>query len=115
MGLDFIRKAAPSFRKGLDRMRIKLATPTMFTQEPTCSSPAYAANLCDEKMLVAGEKVGVRLDCQRVVALRGLDPVAVFSNATPELKDALLASHGEACGVVQAVHVVARVAEISVC
>lgn len=115
MGLDFIRKATPSFRKGLDRMRIKLATPTLFTQEPTCSSPVYAANLREDKELAAGEKLGVRLDGQRVLALRGLEPVAVFDNPTPDLKAALAASHGEACGVVQAVHAIARVAEITVC
>ena len=34
MGIDFIRKAAKSFRKGLDRRRIELATPNLFTQKP---------------------------------------------------------------------------------
>ena len=29
MGIDFIRKAAPSFRKALDRRRIELATPSL--------------------------------------------------------------------------------------
>src|ERR1700730_4339959 len=113
MGLDFIRKATPSFRKGLDRMRVTLATPTLFTQEPTCSSPAYAADLREDKEVAAGEKLGGRLDGQPRLALGGLDPVAVFNNPTPDLKAALLASHAEACGVVQAVHVIARVAEIA--
>jgi hypothetical protein len=35
MGLDFARRAARSFYKGLDRRRIELGTPTLFTQEPT--------------------------------------------------------------------------------
>ena len=115
MGLDFIRKAAPSFRKGLDRMRVKLATPTLFTKEPTCSSPAYAANLRKNKDVETGEKLGVRLDGEQVLALRGLDLVAVFDNPPSDLKAALMASHGEACGVVQTVHSIARVAEITVC
>src|SRR5260370_4861990 len=73
MGIDFIRRAAPSFRKGLDRRRIELATPTLFTQEPASVPRAYAAQLRGDKSLAIGEKLGVRLDGQNVLATRGLD------------------------------------------
>ena len=73
MGIDFIRRAAPSFHKGLDRRRVELATPTLFMQEPACAPRAYAANLRSGQTLTAGEKLGVRLDGKQVVALRGLD------------------------------------------
>jgi len=115
MGIDFIRKAAPSFRKGLDRMRIKLATPTLFTQQPTSTPLAYAVKLRIDKTVAPGEKLGVKLDGQQVLATRGLDPVAIYDNPTSELKEALRASHGEACGIVQTVHTIALVAEITVC
>lgn len=115
MGIDFIRKAAPSFRKGLDRRRIELATPNLFTQQPTSAPRAYAAQLRGDKPLAVGEKLGVRLDGQNVLATRGLDLVAVFKSPTAELKSALSASFGEACGTVQAVHSAARIAEITVC
>lgn len=115
MGIDFIRKAAPSFRKGLDRRRIELATPNLFTQQPTSAPRAYAAQLRGDKPLAVGEKLGVRLDGQNVLATRGLDLVAVFKSPTAELKSALSASFGEACGTVQAVHSAAWIAEITVC
>jgi hypothetical protein len=115
MGLDFIRRAARSFHKGLDRRRIELATPTLFTQQPTCAPRTYAANLNDGQTLTTGEKLGVRLDGERVLAMRGLDPVASINSPPAELMDALSASHGEACGIVQQVHDIANVAEISVC
>lgn len=115
MGIDFIKKAAPSFRKGLDRRRIELATPTLFTQEPTAVPRAYAAHLRTDKPLAVGDKLGVRLDGQDVLAMHGLDLVAVFKSPTAELKSALLASFGEACGTVHAIHSVARIAEITVC
>ena len=89
MGVDFIRKATPSFRKGLDRRRIELATPTLFTQEPASVPRAYAAQLHGDKSLAIGEKLGVRLDGQNVLATRGLDLVAVFKSPTAELKSAL--------------------------
>lgn len=115
MGLDFIRRAAPSFRKGLDRMRIRLATPTLFTHEPTCAPQAYAAALEGDFSPAVGEKLGVRLAENRVLVLRGLTTVGSFASPPPELIDALRASHGEACGVVHAFYDIARVAEISVC
>jgi hypothetical protein len=115
MGLEFVRKAAPSYRKGLDRKRIELATPNLFTQNPICAPRAYAASLRTGVMLTAGEKLGIRLDDRQVVALRGLSPVAIFSAPSAELMEALKASYGEAYGVVQVVHDIAHMAEITVC
>lgn len=115
MGLDFIRKAAPGFRKGLDRMRILLATPTLFTERPKSRPRSYAAQLCGQETAACGEKLGIRLEGQQVLALRGLDLVATFDCPTSELKEALRASHGEACGEVQTIHDVARVLEITLC
>ncbi len=116
MGVDFIRKAAPSFRKGLDRRRIELGTPDLFTQHPTNAPRIYAASLRAGKALETGEQVCVHLDeAQRVLVLRGLDAIGEFNNPTADLLDALVASHGEACGLVQAFHSIARIAEITVC
>jgi hypothetical protein len=115
MGIDFIRRAAPSFHKGLDRRRIELGTPTLFSHQPASTPRAYAANIGDGQTLAAGEKLGVRLDGDCVKALRGLSPVATFSNPPAELVKALSDSHGEACGVVQQVHDMAKTAEINVC
>jgi hypothetical protein len=114
MGIDFIRKAAPSFRKGLDRMRIKLGTPTLFTQQPTSTPLAYAAKLRLDKTVEPGESSESGWMGSKSWQTRGLDLVATFNNPTSELKEALKASHGEACGVVQTVHAIARVAEITV-
>lgn len=115
MGMDFIRKAAPSFRKGLDRMRIALATPTLFTQQPASTPCAYAASLNGGFTPTVGDKLGIRLDGERVLILRGLDLVGSFRTPTTELLEALRASHGEACGLVQQVHDIACIAEITVC
>ena len=115
MGIDFIRKAAKSFRKGLDRRRIELATPNLFTQKPSVAPRAYAAQLRNEATVGVGEKLGVRLDGQNVLATRGLERVAVFKSPSADLKNALSASFGEASGTVQTVHSVSRIAEITVC
>lgn len=112
MGMDFIRKAAKSFHKGLDAGRVRLGTRCLFTQEPASSPRAYAADLRTGQRAEEGEKLSVRVERHNVIALRGLDPIATFK--TPGgLQEALTQSHGEACGTVKAVHQLAGVVEIS--
>jgi hypothetical protein len=115
MGVDFIKRTARAFHKGLDRRRIEAAIPTLFTQHPTPVPRTYAAQLCSGQKLTTGEKLGVRLHGEHVLAMRGVDPVATITRPSVELLEALAAGHGEASGVVQQVHDMARMAEISVC
>jgi hypothetical protein len=115
MGVDFIRKAAPSFRKGVDRTRIRLGTPTLFMQQPEVRPHSYAVRLGERKSAVCGEKLGIRLEGEVVVALRGIEAIASFSCPTPELKAALQASHGEAFAEVRTVHSIAGVMEVTIC
>jgi hypothetical protein len=115
MGVDFIRRAARSFHKGLDRRRIELATPTLFTQQPAAAPRTYAAHVRSGETLTTGEKLGVRLDGDCVVAMRGLDLIATIKSPPADLLAALSASHGEAYGVVHQMHDIAHVAEITVC
>jgi hypothetical protein len=115
MGLDFVRRAARSFHKGLDRRRIELGTPTLFTQEPTVVPRTYAASLRNGQTLKIGDKLGVHLDGDQVLAMRGLSTVATINAAPADLLNALSESHGEACGIVQQVYDIACVAEIQIC
>lgn len=114
MGLDFAEKVARSFRKCLDTKRVELGTPTLFTQQPECSR-AYAATVLPGQELSPGDTLGVRLNGDRVIALRGLTPVATFNNPPADLKQALNESHGVGWATVQDVHDIANTAEIKVC
>lgn len=115
MGLDFIRKAAKSFHKGLDQSRIDLGTPDLFTRQPDCEPRAYAATVRDDRKLSPGEDLSVRFHGGKVVAQRGMDVVAEFDSPPAELVEALKESYGEACGTVTEVYDIADTAEIAVC
>ena len=115
MGLDFIRKAAKSFRKGLDRDRIKLGTPNLFTIPPDCAPRTYAMIIREDQRISRGEDLSVCSRDGRIVAQRGMDIVGTFQNPPEELQDALRQSYGEACGRVETIHEFAGVAEIAVC
>lgn len=115
MGIEIAKKRAKSFCKGLDNSRVELGTPTLFTQQPDSVPRAYAATVRKGQELLTGEKLGVRLEGDQVLVLRGLEHVATFRNPPAELKSALVASHGEGCGTVQDTHSIASTAEITVC
>ncbi|MDJ0683712.1 MAG: hypothetical protein QNJ84_03350 [Alphaproteobacteria bacterium] len=115
MGVDFIRKAAKSFHKGLDQSRIDLCTPDLFTRRPDSERRSYAASIRTNRKLVPGEDLCVRFHDGKVVAQRGMDIVAVFEAPPAELVEAIKESYGEACGTVQEVYEIADTAEITVC
>jgi hypothetical protein len=114
MGEEFIRKAAPSYRKGLDRYRLELGTRNLFTRVPDSAPRTFAAKLREGQTVTPGEKLGICLEGEQVIALRGLDPVATLMNPPGDLKADLSKSHGEACGQVQEVHEFAGIAEIAI-
>ena len=115
MGLDFIRNAAKSFHKGLDKSRVDLGTPDLFAHEPHCEPRSYTATIQTGRELTSAEDLGVRFHNGKIVAQRGMDIVAEFDSPPPELINALQDSHGEAYGKVREVHEIAATAEISVC
>ena len=115
MGLDFVRRAAKSFHKGLDQSRIDLGTPGLFTRRPGCEPRAYAATIQVNRKLSPGEDLSVRFRNGKVVAQRGMDVVAEFDSPPVDLVEALKKSYGEACGTVTEVYDIADTAEIIVC
>lgn len=115
MGVDFVRKAAKSFHKGLDRARIELATPDLFTQQPNCEPRSYVAEIFPGKKLNPGEEVGVHHQDGKIVVIKGLEPVANFLMPTAELLQGLEDSYDEAYGTVEEVYEDAGIAEITVC
>lgn len=114
MGLDFIKKAAPDFDKGMDRSRIELATPKVFTRQPNATPRAYSARLLGEDEPCSGEKVGISLRDSQVLVMRGLTAIAVLRSPPVLLLEALTASFGEAYGLVQEVQIFSRTLEVTV-
>jgi hypothetical protein len=115
MGLDFIKKAAPSFKKGIDRSRIALGTPGLFTKQPIEGARCYSAKLHVGMSAAVGDEVGVRLIDREVILLRGLTQLARLTNPPERLWQALVASFGEASGRVEETLEISRTIEVSIC
>ena len=115
MGLDFVRKAAKPFNKGLDHSLVELATPGLFTVQPDCQPRSYAATIRSGKGLSCGEELNIRLSDGKVIAQKGIDTVAEIDSPPRDLMEALVKSYGVAQGKVQEVYETAETAEIAVC
>lgn len=116
MGVDFLEAKAKRHRKAWDVAAVALRTHDLFTREPECAERNAIADVLPEKELREGEVLLVRLDdAGRVVALRGLEPVAVFPNPPAEMVEALRTCPERlAKGVVQQVNKISRTVSIRV-
>jgi hypothetical protein len=115
MGVEFIRKAAKTFKKSWDWQRVRLATPTLFTQQPTSTPRTIAADMASGASLQKGEAVTVQLRGTNLVAMHGLSEVAYFVDPPPDVVSAVQESYGIASGTVEQINNIAGIVEISLC
>ncbi len=115
MGADFIEKATPTFKKSWDRARIALATADLFTRSPCGAARLAAAEIVGNATLQIGDHLTVESQDGGLAALLGNTEVARFTKPSPDLVKAVAESCGVAKGIVEQVHELAGVAEISLC
>ena len=115
MGADFHEKATPTFKKSFDRARIALATADLFTREPVSKARTCAADIVGDAVFSVGDHVVLERSDNRLVGLRGNQEVLTISSPPSELVTAIDKSSGVAKEIVQIVHELAGVVEISAC
>jgi hypothetical protein len=115
MGLDFIRKIAPSFKKALDRRAVMLRSPGLFTRDIPLVARSASADVCHNSPLKVGEKVILRVSAEKTVVQRDTVIVANFSNPPADFVEHVRAGAGVAHGQVKAVHELSGKVEIEVC
>lgn len=115
MGVDFIQKTARTFEKHLDLARARLGTADLFTRAPVESRPAFAADAIGQPALKCGQELNVELDGDVLVLRDGLRVVARASQPASAILDAVVSSSGIATGVVQEIHELSGVVEVTLC
>ena len=115
MGVDFIEKATPSFKKSWDRQRVVLSTAGLFTRTPDCVARTVAADVTDNGMLAIGDRLTVETQDGALIVRQGNREVARISDPPQEIRQAVVDSCGIAKGTVQQIHKIAGVLEISLC
>jgi hypothetical protein len=115
MGLDFIRRCAPSFHGALDRRAIELNTPTLFSNDVNCIARTAEAELRNGYVVMAGEKMFLRLVGEKLVLQKANVVVAELCNPPVEFSNFVRAGCGIASAEIKTVHPLSGVAEVSLC
>lgn len=92
MGQDWIPKAEKAIKRRLDRARVDLSTPDLFTQEPTCEGRIAAAELEQGAQASVGEDLVASMEGSEVRLYRGNTPVGRLSAPSADQTAALAQS-----------------------
>ncbi len=115
MGVDFIRDAAPAFNRVLDRRRVEMNTPKLFTRDVPVMSRSARAEFCEEANATLNEKLTLRLISEKVVVLRQNTVVAECPNPPAEFVSHLRAGAGIAEAIVSSVQILSQTLEVELC
>jgi hypothetical protein len=92
-----------------------LSTADLFTREPQCLAHSAAFELNKNAEVYVGETLTVEKEGDSLVARHGLSEVARSTHPPAELLQAVDQSCGIAKGTVETIHLIASIAEISLC
>lgn len=115
MGLDFIRKTAPSFIRLLDRRAVKLRTPTLFGRDLPVVARTASAEISEGAKVAPGEKVLLRIIKDKLIAQRDNVQIAECANPPAEFIKHLRAGAGVAQGEIKSLQPISQTVEIGIC
>jgi hypothetical protein len=115
MGLDFIRTAAPSFNRVLDRRLVEMNSPALFSRDVPVVSRTARAELRGNTNVTMGEKVLLRIVQDKVVVQRRGAIIAECPNAPAEFVAHLRAGAGIAQGEIKSIQPISQTMDIGVC
>ena len=115
MGSEFLKKTRNTNAKNLNKGRVALATPDLFTQTPINQARSVVAKLHNGSALTCGEKVIVETNGGSLQAVVGHRTVATFLNPPAEVFSAISESGGVAKGEVCKINPISKTADIILC
>lgn len=114
MGSEFLKKTRATYVKSIDIGRVRLGTPTLFTQIPKDRPRCAVATLSDGAKVVLGDTLIIEPKGVELVASRGNVEVARIKNPPPSVMLAICKS-GVAKGEIQKINKLSKTADISLC
>jgi hypothetical protein len=112
MGLDFIRKTKPTFKKAWRNGLDHLSKPGLFTPNPAFSRAILAT--LSTPGLAEGDLLLLRLKGTHLSVVRSTAEVGTIENLPPEVLEFLQSNYGVACGIVAQLHPLSGTADIRI-
>ena len=114
MGLDFIRRAAPTFKKSWSGGASTLAQASLFTRYPECRSRSVVATIHDNSGIEAGAIYAVHVDGDALCLVRETAKVATSQTPPADLFSAIKQSGGCALGRVAQINPLSGTADVEI-
>jgi hypothetical protein len=115
VGVDFIDKIKRTFEKHLDVGRRDLGTSDLFMRAPTEARPTFTADVVRGARLGSARELIVEVSGNSLTLSDGLNVVARVDGAPAEITQAIRDSCGIATAVIQEVHPISGVIEVTLC
>ena len=114
MGLDFVRRAAPSFVKAWNRSKRTLAEPTLFTRYPECRERTVIADLTQRTGLTKGAKVIVGVKASKLIVLAGNVQIGIIQEPPSDLHKAIHDAGDYALGQINRINTLSGTADVEI-
>ncbi|MGO1078819.1 hypothetical protein [Inquilinus sp. CA228] len=115
MGVDFIGRISRAFEKHLDLARVRLGTCDLFTRVPIEDRPTFPIDVRPNAKIEIGQELIVEISGQSLVFRDVLSIVAKVDAPPADIYQAVEDSCGVATAIVQDVHELSAVAEVTLC
>ncbi len=115
MGSEFLKKTRKTNTKSLDRGRIELSTPDLFSRKPTDQPRSVVAKLERGADLKCGQQVIIEPSGAALNAVVGHKTIATVQRAPPDVVSEIKGSCGVAKGEVSKVNKLSNTVELTLC
>ena len=115
MGIEFLTRTRKTITKHIDRMRVELATPDLFTQKPADLPRCAMLTLKKGAIVEVGDRLVLESTKSSVTAHRNNVAVGNYDNPSADVMESLAKTGGTAGAVVRRVMKISGKAEVSLC
>jgi hypothetical protein len=114
MGSEELKKRRRSHDKYVDRQRVELATPDLFTQTPKDQPRSCVASIAPDTAVAIGESFIFEAAENGLLGRRGNSVVLTLPRPPADILNAVRAGAGVAIGEVQRINKLSRTAEVTI-
>lgn len=115
MGIEFVRRAAASYTKSIDRERVRLRTAELFRDTSVEVTRTIAIDMKAGCSVQVGDELLIEREGDALVARKDIAEIGRADRPGAEIVAAIVESAGIARGVVVQVNEISGVAEVRPC
>ena len=114
MGAEELTKRRQSHDKYIDRQRVELATPDLFTRMPENQPRSCVSTIIGDAAVSVGESLVIEAAGDSLLARRGNSIVLTISDPPADVLSAVRSGAGVASGTVQHVYKLSRSVQVTI-